>query len=225
MTGSPASDFRAWIDTAEFPCVGAKSALAHGDMDVMTASDIRSDASDTEVHAALLLQTQCYIDRQQPFQSLAVLFPGTPPLSEKEFETSLWARLQSVTDIDHNQGYAHDRQVSADPQDPFFAVSFGGAGFFVVGLHPAASRPGRRFDCAAIVFNIHEQFEQLRREGLYDRLNAAIGLRDMDIAGSRNPMLGQHGEISAARQYSGRAVESGWTCPFHRSELPIEDTP
>ena len=38
--------------------------------------------------------------------------------------------------------------------------------------------------------------------------------RDMAISGSPNPMLARHGESSEARQYSGRAVTSDWTCPF-----------
>jgi hypothetical protein len=28
-------------------------------------------------------------------------------------------------------------------------------------------------------------------------------------------MLARHGELSEARQYSGRVVEEGWRCPFH----------
>ena len=39
--------------------------------------------------------------------------------------------------------------------------------------------------------------------------------RDEARAGSRNPMLAQHGTISEARQYSGRMVNEGWQCPFH----------
>jgi FPC/CPF motif-containing protein YcgG len=34
------------------------------------------------------------------------------------------------------------------------------------------------------------------------------------MAGSINPMLANHGSISSARQYSGRAVETDWVCPF-----------
>jgi FPC/CPF motif-containing protein YcgG len=36
------------------------------------------------------------------------------------------------------------------------------------------------------------------------------------LAGTINPMLAQHGDASAARQYSGRRVEDGWVCPFSR---------
>ena len=42
----------------------------------------------------------------------------------------------------------------------------------------------------------------------------AILERDRTLAGDINPMLARHGESSEARQYSGRAVDDDWTCPF-----------
>ena len=105
-------------------------------------------------------------------------------------------------------------RVSADPEDPHFSLSFGGEAFFVVGLHPEASRPARRFRRPALVFNLHDQFQQLRASGLYEKLRTTIGVRDMALAGSANPMLARHGTASEARQYSGRAVGPDWVCPF-----------
>jgi uncharacterized protein len=81
-------------------------------------------------------------------------------------------------------------------------------------LHPNASRPARRFSRPALVFNLHDQFERLREEGRYDRMRERIVERDLALAGSINPMLARHGEVSEARQYSGRKVEAGWRCPF-----------
>ncbi len=37
--------------------------------------------------------------------------------------------------------------------------------FFVVGLHPGASRLARRTPMPCLVFNLHEQFEQLKASG------------------------------------------------------------
>ena len=93
-------------------------------------------------------------------------------------------------------------------------MSFGGEAFFVVGLHPQSSRPARRFEAPAMVFNLHDQFERLRAEGRYDKLRGTILQRDEQLAGSINPMLAEHGTTSAARQYSGRAVSDAWKCPF-----------
>ena len=65
-----------------------------------------------------------------------------------------------------------------------------------------------------MVFNLHDQFEQLREQGRYEKLRAAILDRDVAVAGTINPMLTRHGELSEARQYSGRAVGNDWQCPF-----------
>jgi FPC/CPF motif-containing protein YcgG len=148
------------------------------------------------------------------FQSLVVLFEKGAPRDEQRFEQGLWTRLQSLSDKDEWLGQRGDPRVAHDPDDPHFAMSFGGEAFFVVGLHPQASRPARRFATPAMVFNLHDQFETLRSDGRYDKLRASILERDEAIAGSINPMLAQHGIVSAARQYSGRAVEPGWRCPY-----------
>ena len=109
------------------------------------------------------------------------------------------------------------------PTSPHFSLSFGGEAFFVVGLHPNASRPARRFERPALVFNLHDQFERLRDEGKYDKLRSSILDRDEALSGSINPMLARHGEMSEARQYSGRAVTDDWKCPFQpRVEIEVD---
>ena len=65
-----------------------------------------------------------------------------------------------------------------------------------------------------LVFNLHDQFEQLRKEGRYERMRERILDRDAALAGSVNPMLARFGEESEARQYSGRQVGKDWDCPF-----------
>ena len=127
----------------------------------------------------------------------------------------MWQRIQSFADKDAWLGQAYDHRVSADPQDPHFSLSFGGEAFFVVGLHPNASRPARRFPQPTLVFNLHDQFEKLREEGRYERMREKILARDEALAGDTNPMLGRHGETSEAAQYSGRLVGADWQCPFH----------
>ena len=63
-----------------------------------------------------------------------------------------------------------DPSVSSNPAEPDFSLSFGGRAFFVVGLHPNASRPARRFPRPSLVFNLHKQFEWLRNSGVYERM-------------------------------------------------------
>ena len=206
--------FTDFIAGAGFPCVGAKAALNRDGMRFIVARDLGSAWDDLRIIPALLDLARSYRADPQLFQSLAVIFASGAPDDEAAFERLLWTRLNSLTAKDEWLGQQPDRRVAHDPEDPHFAMSFGGEAFFVVGLHPKASRPARRFAYPALVFNLHDQFEQLRAQGRYDRLRETIIDRDVKLAGSPNPMLAPHGSVSAARQYSGRAVEPGWTCPF-----------
>lgn len=198
-----------------FPCVGAKAALARGTLSVLACTRIDSAWDDLRIHDGLMRFAAAYREQPGLFRSFAVVFEGPQDLDEPEFETALWSRLQSLSDKDAWRGQSYDPRVSPDPDDPHFSLSFGGEGFFVVGLHPHASRPARRFARPTLVFNLHDQFTQLRADGRYETMREAIMARDEAVAGSRNPMLARHGEVSEASQYSGRVVDAAWRCPFH----------
>ncbi|MGL5839146.1 MAG: guanitoxin biosynthesis heme-dependent pre-guanitoxin N-hydroxylase GntA [Sphingorhabdus sp.] len=210
------ADFEAFVSDKAFPCVGAKSALNKGQMHFVIADSITSSWDDLRIWPHISALAKSYRAAPKLFQTLVVIFRNRESLTERDFEQAIWDRLQSLSDKDEWLGQPVDPRVSTDPNDPHFAVSFGGEAFFIVGLHPNASRPARRFDHPVMVFNLHDQFEILRAEGRYDPLRETILDRDEKLAGSINPMLAQHGEQSAARQYSGRAVEDGWVCPFSR---------
>jgi FPC/CPF motif-containing protein YcgG len=200
-----------------FPCVGAKSALAKGTLIVVGCRDITSAWDDVRIHDELMRFAQAYREDPGLYRSLAMVFEGPDGLSEASFEEALWQRVQSLSDKDVWRGQIYDERVSADPESSHFSLSFGGEAFFVVGLHPNASRLARRFDRPTMVFNLHDQFETLRDSGTYETMREKIMVRDEALAGSRNPMLSRHGESSEARQYSGRAVDEAWRCPFSYS--------
>lgn len=207
-------EFRDHIAATAFPCVGAKSALATGTLKVIVGRDLRSAWNDVAIHRELLDWSARYRKHPDGLRSLAVIFEHPCHLDERAFEAAMWQRLQSFADKDAWLRQPYDGEVSPDPDDPHFSLSFGGCAFFVVGLHPHASRPARRFSHPALVFNLHAQFERLREDGKYDRMRERILERDFALAGSTNPMLARHGESSEARQYSGRRVDPGWNCPF-----------
>ena len=209
-----AQSFRDFIAATDFPCVGAKAALGRGNLRIVVARSLRSAWDDLRILPTLHDLADAYRADPEPFQSLAVLFDCDEGVEEAEFEKLMWRRLQSLSDKDAWLGRMPDPRVAHDPDDPHFAMSFGGEGFFVVGLHPRASRPARRFSHPAMVFNLHDQFERMRASGLYDRLSSKIIARDVALAGTANPMLAAHGTMSAARQYSGRAVGADWRCPY-----------
>lgn len=215
-----ASSFESFIRDRDFPCVGAKSALSRGQLRVVEARDLTSSWNDAQIYGELFAFAARYQADKRLFQSFAVTFDGPTDLSEAEFEHHLWRRIQSLTDKDGWQGVASDPRVDTSPASPHFSLSFGGEAFFVVGLHPNASRPARRFGRPTLVFNLHDQFERLREEGSYDKLRAAILSRDETLSGSANPMLSRFGEVSEARQYSGRAVGPEWVCPFQARTRP-----
>lgn len=207
-------ELRARIAEADFPCVGAKSALARGTLKTLVCHSLASNWDDVRIHRELMDWAEDYSKDPAGLRSLAVVFSEPLDLDEAEFERLMWERIQSFADKDHWLGQRYDHRVSADPSDPHFSLSFGGEAFFVVGLHPYASRPARRFPRPTLVFNLHAQFERLRDEGRYERMRERILERDEELAGSINPMLSRHGEASEARQYSGRAVGADWACPF-----------
>lgn len=209
-----ANRFADFIRESDFPCVGAKSALAKGQIRFVVGRDMRSAWDDLRIYPNLLDLAWSYSREPTLFHSLVVLFEQDSDFDEADFEACLWNRLSSLTDKDDWHGQTPDPRVSADPDDPHFSLSFGGEAFFVVGLHPHASRPARRFERPALVFNLHDQFEQLRASGVYDKMRSTIIARDVALAGHPNPMLAQHGTQSEARQYSGRAVGEDWVCPF-----------
>ena len=216
-----ANAFDSFIEEKDFPCVGAKAALAHNQISYCVAKDISTPVSDAHILKKLQAFALDCVDTTL-FRSFIVIFENSPALTEMQFEHYLWQRLQALHDKDAQQ-YGWDKQVSSDPESSDFSMSIGGKGFYVIGLHPGASRKARQFTRPAMVFNLHSQFELLREEGKYARLRETILKRDLKTNGSINPMLAVHGESSEARQYSGRMLEKEWKCPFHAQPKVITD--
>jgi FPC/CPF motif-containing protein YcgG len=204
----------AHVEDRAFPCVGAKAAMARGTLEVLACDRIDSAWDDVRIHDELLHFVDEYRRDRGMYRSFAVVFDGPGELDEQTFEAALWARVQSLSDKDVWRGQDYDQSVSADPGNPHFSLSFGGEAFFIVGLHPGASRPARRFARPTMVFNLHDQFERLRADNKYESMREKIMVRDEALAGSRNPMLARHGDASEARQYSGRMVGDDWQPPF-----------
>lgn len=195
--------FKAFVGSAAFPCVGAKSALNRGRM-AFGLYEKLADAGD----AARLCEQLADFSRQFPQ-------PGTDPVSyvamfrqpvanEDDFHRRLWTHLQAMHDFD-SASHPWDAAVSPDVDDKQFSFSIASRAFFVVGLHPQASRLARQAPFPCLVFNFHDQFEAMRQDGKYDRLQAAIRARDVALQGEINPVLARFGEASEAHQYSGRA--------------------
>lgn len=195
--------FKAFVGSPAFPCVGAKSAMNRGRM-AFGLYDSLADEDD----AAALCEQLAEFSRQFPEPgvdpvSFVAMF-REPVANEDEFHSRLWTHLQAMHDLDA-ANHAWDPAVSSDVEDPRFSFSIASRAFFVVGLHPRSSRLARRAPFPCLVFNFHDQFEAMRDDGRYDRLQAAIRARDVALQGAINPVLARFGQASEAHQYSGRA--------------------
>jgi uncharacterized protein len=200
-----------FVQAPYFPCVAAKSASVRRHIAEHTYGNLIEATHDAEI----LDGVEHFIEagRGDPLRSFVAAFEGPLDLTELEFEEAMWERLQALHDLDA-RAWEWDGSVSCDPASPDFSFSLRGKAFFVIGLHPNSSRLSRRYCRPALVFNLHEQFETLRRQGRYDRMRDVTRRRDEALCGSTNPTLRNFGERSEARQYSGRAVPDDWRCPF-----------
>jgi hypothetical protein len=193
-----------------YPCLGARS-VVNRDRLMLGHFGQLGDPAAAPVLLDWLRDAVVAHDPSDGFVSFVAVFEGPLDVDEHGFERLLWRQLQMLHDVDPSPWSAG---VSADPEDERFAFSAGGTAYFVIGLHPHASRRARRMPYPALVFNLHAQFDELRRTGKYDRLRDAIRSRDRLFAGSVNRMAADHGASSEACQYAGRAVEPGWIAPF-----------
>lgn len=208
-------EFRSFIMNGEFPCVGAKAAVNGNCYRFGFYPEMNSPAATS----GLAHDLWAYVGERASFASsystFVASFAAPHVEDERVWEKMLWAQLQSLHELD-SAHHEWNLKVSGDPNEPGFAFSFAETAFFVVGLHPASSRLARRFPWATLVFNLHEQFERLREQNQFERMRQTIRARDLKLQGSLNPNLSDFGKKSDARQYSGRAVEENWKCPFHR---------
>lgn len=205
--------FRSLVLNPQFSCVGAKSAIQQGGYRFGHYDELAG----TEATAGLAHDLFRFLQEQPKlngeFSTFVATFSNPIIHSEDQFEKLLWQQLQKLYEVDAPL-HAWDPQVSDDPDNPHFAFSFATQSFFVVGLHPAASRYTRRFAWPTLVFNLHAQFEQLREEGRFERMQEVIRTRETALQGSLNENLTDYGSKSDARQYSGRPVSDDWRCPF-----------
>lgn len=209
-----AGALQAYVRDAAFPCVGAKSALNAGRM----AFGRYGSLAESGDQISALCEALDGFSKAHPA-------PGDMPVSymavfdndvedEPAFERRMWTHLQALHEHDRKD---HDwaAGVSSDASSASFSFSISGRAFFVVGLHPHASRMARQAPMPCLVFNFHDQFEQLRASGKYAKMQAVIRARDVALQGHLNPVLSRFGEASEARQYAGREVDADWHCPFH----------
>jgi hypothetical protein len=196
-----------------FPCVAAKDALNKDNIKILTAGHLACPVDDENILNFIYDFTKMFRQSEKGFFSAIILFPMTEQLSEKQFEVLLFQRLKALRTLDA-KAFVYDDRVNEDPMSEDFSFSLMEEAFFIIGLHPNSSRPGRQFPTPAIVFNPHIQFEDLRSNGRYQKMRTIIRKRDLEYSGSVNPMLTDFGTQSEIFQYSGRDYSTDEKCPF-----------
>jgi len=207
-------EWTAHLEDAAFPCVAAKAALVKEQIALKVVGHMACPKDDKEILDFIYNFVDQYRQSDKLFHSVVIIFQQPDVYDEKMYSRFFWSRLQAISDLDAEE-YEYDHRVDADPESEHFSFSLKGEAFFCIGLHPAASRPARKFKYPAIVFNPHAQFEQLREANQYDKMKNIIRKRDTALAGDINPMLQDFGAASEVYQYTGQKLDNSWKCPLH----------
>lgn len=205
------NDFKNFILNKDHPCIMAKTVISMDQLEIKAYDELGS-AQTAEI---LLKDLEAYIEdydfESNDFRTFLAVFPEMQEYSEIEFEKLLWKQLKELHKQDSKDW---DPEVSSDPDSENFSFSISGKAFYIVGMHPGASRKARQSPYTAVAFNLHWQFEKLREMGSFEMVRDRIRDRDRALQGSINPMLEDFGSNSEAKQYSGRKVGNEWKCPF-----------
>ncbi len=203
-----------FLKSDAFPCVAGKAAADRDQVRTLVVNHMACPDNDK----AILSFLYDFVDEcrqfERSFHSAIIIFEQPLVISESEFDKLMWERLQALSDRDALD-YPFDKRVNPDVNSPDFSFSLKSEAFFIIGLHPASSRPARRFSYPALVFNPHAAFTRLREYGQYDKMKKIVRKNDLMISGSINPMLDDFGKSSEVFQYSGKTYSSSWQCPLH----------
>ena len=202
MTPSPETlvqGFRDHIDARDFPCVGAKSALSRGTLKIVPARSTHQRLGRRAIHRELLdwAATTAATRSAQPRRRLRRARRPQRSASSNAACGNASSRSPTRTTV-ARAALRPARQRRSRRSALLAELRRRG----VLRRRPAPRRPAVRRGASqrpALVFNLHDQFEQLRAQGRYERMREAILERDVALAGSLNPMLARHGEASEAR--------------------------
>lgn len=174
FTSAAIGAFQGFVADPQFPCVGAKSALAHESVRFGVYDKLGAPNSSAGLAHDLFTFTQDpLVVAQNEFVTFVAMFREPAELTEEEFELLLWDELAQLMKLDAPL-HDWDPTVSQQPDDPHFAFSFAGLAFFVVGLHPQSSRLARQFPWPTLVFNPHAQFVRLKESQKMGRMQDVI---------------------------------------------------
>jgi hypothetical protein len=181
--------------------VGGKAVVGKKRYRINVYSDITNDTDIKKMYEDLCgFSDELPVDIDNYLASFIAVFKDVVANDEEEFNEKLWKLLQALNDIDT---VPWNKDVSSDVHDDNFSYSLGGTAFFVIGMHPKASRISRRFPYFTVVFNKRDSFSILRQKGLFEGFQEKTRNNDIRIQGNINCNLANFGDSSEALQYSG----------------------
>jgi FPC/CPF motif-containing protein YcgG len=202
------AQWRGLLLSDQFPCLGGTSAIRTERYRFALYPELGSAAAIRDC-VADLAGFQCDAPAEtEPIAVHVAVFDGPVNADEKGFERDLWRQLQGMHRADRQRsGIEEFEPVTLNETDD--GIWLGDRTYFVVGLHPAASRWARRFAWPTLVFNALSHDALLRRRGQYERMQSTIRRRDTRLQGAPNPAV----DRPQLAQFAGRDVERDWQCP------------
>ncbi|MCS4592682.1 YqcI/YcgG family protein [Brevibacterium sediminis] len=194
------------ITDPAFPCVGAAGAVRRGDYLHETYTSLTEVSAAKSCARSLKSFNNSRSRLSHPVAVFAASFAFSYHQNEEEFESELWAFLAALCEYDQDSP-SNSSQTIDEPDDIGFI--FDGRHFFVVGMHPLASRPARQFAVPTLVFNALSHVAPLVPNGRFERMKTQIRKRDARLSGYENPSS----ELPRRAQFSGRQNDPEWTPP------------
>ena len=216
--------FILYLQSKDYPCIAAHDAASKQSIACLVADHMACPKDDRAILNFIYDFIDGYRKTTKGYHSVAILFSEPTNLTEEEFDTLLWQRLQSIADLDALQ-YRYDARVDADVTSPHFSFSLKEEAFYIIGLHPASKRAARNFSYPVLIFNPHAQFEKLRDQQHYLKMQQIVREKDKAFSGDVNPMLSDFGQLSETIQYSGRLYDENWKCPLILKHAGIKHHP
>lgn len=201
------------ILNSKFPCIMAKTVLKKGHISYNELNNLTENDETSVIIKRLYDFVDDYRANPEKLRSFILTLDDPAYANFENFEAVFWKFLKDLNAEDKKQ-YQHDPRVSSDPNSSDFSFSLKGEAFFILVLHPQSPRLARKFVKPTIVFNLHQQFEDLRNKGLFKKIRNVIRQRDRLLQGFINPMLADFGEKSEVFQYLGRKYELSAPCPL-----------
>lgn len=194
------------IMSKTFPCIMAKAVQKAGLFQVVSLDSNTEPKTNVKI---VMKQLEAFLVkyREKPNRlSSFILSFKESKLGFDEFESYFWNLLAALRIFDKGR-FKYDERVSSNPRDPHFSYSLQKEAFFILMLHPDSPRFARQ-TTPTIVFNPHQQFEKLRKNGTYMKVRNMIRKRDVSLQGSINPTLKDFGVDSEILQYTGTEYDS-----------------